>query len=97
MKVKLLIATSDVDYAEHLSNILAEKYADTFEINVCSSSDRLRDMLSAGKFETAPFDFEFLPLISQHSIPLPMVLIDESWTAETENNFKKVLKCKIKM
>ena len=92
MKIKLLIVTSDIDYAEHLSNILAEKYADTFEINVCSSSDRLRDLLVVGRFEAALFDREFLPLISQSAIQLPLELIDESGNAGEDNDFKKILK-----
>lgn len=92
MKIRLLIITADTDYADHLSNILAEKYADTFEINVCFSAERLRELCSAGKFETALFDPEFLPFINKNSIQLPLILTDEPGSDGLENNFKKILK-----
>ena len=38
MKIKLLIATADSEYAEHLSSVLAKKYADTFEVSVGNRS-----------------------------------------------------------
>ena len=46
MKIQLLIALNDIDYTEHLSKVLSEKYADRFEISICSSAERLQDTLS---------------------------------------------------
>ena len=36
MKIQLIIGSDDVDYLEHLSRVLAGRYADTFEVNTCS-------------------------------------------------------------
>ena len=34
MKIRLLIASPDLDYTEYLSKVLVEKYADVFEVKI---------------------------------------------------------------
>ena len=80
MKIKLLIATADHDYAEHLSYILAEKHVDVFEANVCTSPERLRDLLDSNSFDAALLDPEFVSRISLSSIHLPLILTDDSYS-----------------
>lgn len=46
MKIQLLIASDDDDYREQLSQVLTERYSDTFEVSVCSSAPRLAEQLS---------------------------------------------------
>lgn len=40
MKIRLLIATKEKDYAEHLAKVLAVKYAEEFEATVCSDFEK---------------------------------------------------------
>jgi Mrp family chromosome partitioning ATPase len=91
MKIKLLIATADSDYAEHLSNNLSEKYADTFEVSVCSSAERLRDLLSVSKFDAALLELGFASVVNLNSVHLPLMLMDDSGVS-VDSNFKKLRK-----
>ena len=36
MKLQLLIAIGHQDYMEHLSDVLTQRYGETFEVSVCS-------------------------------------------------------------
>jgi MinD-like ATPase involved in chromosome partitioning or flagellar assembly len=76
MKIQLLIATSDKDYAEHLSGTLSEKYAETYEVTVCSALERLESLLSARTFDVALFGAEFAPTGELPKIRLPLLLWD---------------------
>lgn len=51
MKIQLLIAMDDNDYTEFLSQVLAEKYADTFAVSVCSSPDRFGSVTAGGRYD----------------------------------------------
>ena len=44
MKIQLLIASGDSGYTEHLSNVLAEQYADVFEVSIVSSAQSLEKL-----------------------------------------------------
>ncbi|MCL1793412.1 MAG: hypothetical protein FWG34_06055 [Oscillospiraceae bacterium] len=77
MKMKLLIATADSDYAEHLSGVLSEKHSETFELFVCTSADRLHKLLSGGKFEIALADPEFVSSENFSSVSLLLALSDQ--------------------
>lgn len=48
MKIRLLIASGDRDYTEHLSRVLADKYADMFEVSVCSTQAQWAEVLAGG-------------------------------------------------
>ena len=91
MRIKLLIATAEVDYAEHLSNILSEKYADIFTVSVCSSAERLKDLLAANSYDAALIEQSFETATDLKSIRMPLELIDESGTF-SDSNLKKVRK-----
>ena len=97
MKIKLLIATADGDYANHLSTILSEKYAETFEVSVCSSAERLKNLLAVNKYDAAllEYDFacDFASDINLSSISPPLVMIDETGViADDNNSFKRIRK-----
>ena len=72
MKIQLLIATGDEDYREQLSQVLTEKYADTFEISVCSSAQRLEELLSRRKFDAALLDPELVQYAELSRVCLPL-------------------------
>lgn len=48
MKIRLHIASDDRDYTEHLSRVLADKYADVFEVSVCSTPEQWAEALAGG-------------------------------------------------
>ncbi|MCL2162879.1 MAG: hypothetical protein FWH55_00500 [Oscillospiraceae bacterium] len=77
MKIRLLIATADKDYTDHLSSTLSKRYADTIELNVCSSIERLKDLTSANRYDAALIEPDFTSGVNPGSIQAPFVLIDE--------------------
>ena len=81
MKIKLLIATGDINYAEHLSNALSEKYADTFYVSVCRTSEKLQETLAAQSFDAALFSLPMIEGAALGTIRLPMLLWDDSESA----------------
>ena len=90
MKIKLLVATADLDYADHLSAVISEKYADAFEIIVCTSENRLRDLLSGGKFEIVLADPGFISLVNASSVTLLVCLADDEYTDDEWGDIKRI-------
>jgi len=84
LKMRLLIATADSDYADHLSGVLSEKYPEMFELFVCT-----RDLPSGKKFEIALFGSEFLSWANLVSADLPLILADGN---EYAGDYKSVFK-----
>lgn len=82
MKIQLLIATADHSYAEHLSRELSEKYADVFGVSVCSSGERLKDLLTAHSYEIALLEPDLADGADLNAIRLPLLLRDGTSTAE---------------
>ena len=78
MKIKLLIASADGDYTAHLSNVLSEKYAAAFEVAVCTSIERLRDLFSANRYGAALMEPDFAPYADLDAIALPLLLAEET-------------------
>ena len=81
MKIKLLIAAGDRDYAEYLSNHLSEKYADTFEVSVFSAMEHFTESVEINKYDAILMEPEFASLIDFGSAPLSLVLWDDSYGA----------------
>ena len=52
MKIRILIADSDIDYLEHLSQALTESYAETFEVTTISAIAKV-DIFDQRSFEVA--------------------------------------------
>ena len=77
MKTQLLIATDERDYAEHLSNALAERYADVIDAFVCSEAGHLREQLASRKFDVALLDGSMAESANLESIRMPLLL----WTS----------------
>ena len=93
MKIKLLVAVADSDYVEHLSGILSEKYVDTFEVSVCSSANRLQDLLVVNKYDVALLESDFTFAASSNSIRLPLIVLAESsFVADDSDNLRKIRK-----
>lgn len=74
MKIQLLIAVRDLDYMEHLSQVLSEKYEDTFELSICSSVDHLEDMTRQRRFDVALLDAGLEHSVNLQSVKMPLLL-----------------------
>ncbi len=83
MKIKLLLISSDNAYSERLSNVLSEKYSDLFDVNVCSSKERLINSDLIFKHDMVFIDSDFLSDLDLGSIKLPIILTTDN---ETEDN-----------
>ena len=93
MRIKLLIATGDADYAEHLSDTLAEKHGESFEVSVCTSASGLRGLLTANKYDSVLLEGDFLSSAQLSAIRLPLLLIDESGAvADGDADMRKIMK-----
>lgn len=77
MKIRLLIASPDLDYTEYLSKVLLGKYTDVFEVSVCSNEDRLREMVAGHRADIVLAERALASAVDMHSVRLSFVLIDE--------------------
>ena len=87
MKIKLLIATDDSDYGGHLSNFLSERYASTFDVNLCTSSEQFQNITTSNKFGAALIEPKFATESDLGNILLPLILWshDENHSEISEN------------
>lgn len=93
MKIKLLIATPDTDYAEFLSSRIAERHMDAADVSVCSSLEGLQDSLMDRKFDAALLEASLLEGADLCNIQLPLLLWTEDMNAsDTLDTFKKIRK-----
>jgi len=74
MKVKLLVATFDTEYAGLFSNHISEHHANIIDISVCSTLECFGDTLKKQKFDVALIDTAFIGSIDTSSIHLPLLL-----------------------
>jgi len=77
MRIKLLIAATEGDYAEHLSNRISECHGDAFDVNVCSSREHLQELLSSKKFDAALLEASFTEGADLSGIHMPLILWEE--------------------
>lgn len=77
MKIRLLIASPDLDYTEYLSKVLVEKYADVFEVSVCSNEVRLSEMVSGSRADIVLAEAELASSVGLHAVRLPLIFSDE--------------------
>lgn len=87
MKIQLLIGIDDIDYMEHLSRVLAQQYADLFEVSACSTREGLEDMLSHRHFEVALVSPALTNAFVGRRVQLPLLLWDgmEAVEVQAEN------------
>ena len=76
MKIQLLIGETDEGYVEHLSRVLLEKYADLFEVSVCTQGERARELNGRMAFDVALLSVEMAQQIALEGIRLPLLLWD---------------------
>lgn len=76
MKIQLLIAVCESDYAEHLSRVLAERSADLFVVSVCTAPERLAELLDGRRFDAALLDADMARGANLAAIRLPLLVWD---------------------
>ena len=94
MKTQLLIATDDLDYAEHLSNTISDKHADIIEVCVCSTAERLREQLPNRRFDAALLEAPLAEGVDMEAVRLPLLLWSEDCGAAATGHegYKKIRK-----
>ncbi len=76
MKMQLLIAIRESDYAEHLSRVLTERDAELFEVSVCTSPEHLAELLRGSRFDAALLDGEMARGADLSTVRLPLLVWD---------------------
>lgn len=89
MKIKLIIASDDHGYTEHLSHVLADKYEDVFEVTVCSEQGQFSELLSVDKYDAALLESAFAASHDLRAIRLPLLLRDQYFSASAESNSRQ--------
>lgn len=84
MRIQLLIVDGDRDYAEHLSRILMEKYADVFEVSTCSGASQAADLLAHRGYDAALLNPSLAVEIDLSRIKLPLLLWDGASSGRVE-------------
>lgn len=84
MRIQLLIADSDRDYTEHLSQVLMEKYADVFEVSACSGVSSLTELLACRGYDVALLSRDLAAEAGLNRIKLPLLLWDGASSGQME-------------
>lgn len=93
MRIKLLIATNDSDYADHLSSNLSEFYADIIEVSVCRTVERLCELLAVQRFDAAFLEASMIESADLRSIDMPILMwTEEESAAGSSGELKKLRK-----
>lgn len=86
MKIQLLISAQDQDYCQHLSQMLAQEQADTFEVSICFTREKLPGILAGHRYDVGLFDAAMLEQCDVDKVTLPLVLWDEGVKLEDEQD-----------
>jgi len=81
MRIRLLIATGDADYAQHLSGVLSEHYADVIDVCVCREKERLPELTAVSGFDAALADPAWIAGADWNAVLLPVQLWEEQESA----------------
>ena len=93
MRIRLLLADNDVSYAEHLSRTISAQHADAVDVSVCSTAERLAELLETQRFDAALLGAEMVGGADLRNVHLPLILWAEEEDAdEIEREYKKIRK-----
>ena len=93
MRVKILIATVDTEYAKLLSDHISEYHTDTIEVSVCSTLESLQELASKRKYDVALMDMMLIENADTSAVHLPLLLWQENETyAKTSAVYGKIHK-----
>jgi len=80
MRVKILIATLDTEYARLLSDYISEHHNDTIEVSVCSTLESTQEFVSKRRYDVALMDMMLIENADTSAIHLPLLLWPENET-----------------
>jgi len=86
MRIRLLIATQDAGYSDHLSEWLTEKYADIVDVCVCGAKERLPELLAVRRFDVALLESPLDESTDRDAIRLPLMLWSEDGEAHAQES-----------
>jgi MinD-like ATPase involved in chromosome partitioning or flagellar assembly len=78
MKLKLLIASTDVEYAQFLAQVLSENHAEKLDVDICSVKvkEQLKGIISAQLYDMAFLDATWAAEIGSWEVRCPFVLVE---------------------
>jgi len=89
MRIKLLIATVDIEYAALLSDNISKNHTGTIEVSICSALEGIKEMLSNRKYNVALIDMEMIQHIDSNGVHMPMLLWSEDFDNENFDDLPK--------
>jgi len=92
MRIKLLVATCETDYAQHLSNHLSKHYADSIVVCMCRSRECLSEVLKTQKFDVALFEKDMFEDEDISLVNLPLMLTTEEERQIAQDQSKLIIK-----
>jgi cellulose biosynthesis protein BcsQ len=92
MKIRLLVATDDTDYSDHLAKILSDLYSDEISLSICSSFERANQMTEEQEYDVALIDAAFYNGADMSNITLPLYLWSEDKSNAIPEDFIMVRK-----
>ena len=92
MRIKLLIATYEADYAQHLSKHLSKHYADSIIVCMCQTQECLSQALKAQRFDVALFEDGIFENEGINSVDLPLMLVTEEEQHQDQGESKTIIK-----
>jgi len=92
MRIKMLIATSDIEYTKLISDNISEHHPETIDVSDCCTLEGLQEAVSKRKFDVALMDSKLIKSIDTSLIKLPLVLWSENDAADIPTDFGKIKK-----
>ena len=92
MRVKMLIATIDAEYAGLISDNISECHADAIEVSDCSTLEGMQEAVSKRRYDVALIDAELIKNVDIQSIHLPLLLWSENETEDVPEQLMRVRK-----
>ena len=93
MKIQLLIATSDQEYADALYTVLAKRQADIFELGLCSNPAKLEDMLLRRTYDICLLEPEEGAHYQLERVRLPLILQGSHTTTFHQHHVYNLMFC----
>ncbi|MDR2589388.1 MAG: hypothetical protein LBC71_00115 [Oscillospiraceae bacterium] len=92
MRTKILIATNDKTYTNHISEYLAENYSDIIEADVLNEPSLLAELIEILRYDVALIDESFIDEITPDCAKLIMLLWSEQCDVDNRKGYKQIQK-----
>lgn len=92
MKIKLIIASGDEHYINHLSDVLAEDYSEFFDVRICSSVDSMQNLVAKNKYDILLLEASFVDYLDGDLTKNAVLLYDNFEGEEVDMDIVKIHK-----